>query len=385
MQLLPDWAPNVHPLIIHFPIVLLLIAVVADLSALLFKKADWLRKSAVSLYVLSALGAIVTYFTGKQAADIVTFPPPSYPVISKHADLALYTTLFFSIYALIRLFLFWKKWDTKRWTTGLLFLIAAGGYILVQQTAEQGGMLVYKYGVGTAAAKTDSVSSLQAAKVKAPEIVIADNGSWTWPGDDDSFQQFKLVQGQANNLRIQESANGNALTINVLSSKPFLLTFGPQLANVQLVAKVNLDNFKGRFLLVHHVMNSSRFGFLEIEANQATLGQVDNDQIRSFDSGKFSPQGWITLKAVSSSGHYRGYVNDKLIVHGHGSDLPNGTTGIAFSGNGSIQISRIEVVSLDKTPMMNMKQGHMEQGHMEQGHMEQGNTSHEESGEKHSH
>jgi len=375
MQLFPEWAPNLHPLIIHFPVVLLLIAIIADLGALLFKKADWLHKTAVSLYVLGTLGAIVTYFTGKQAADIVTFPPPSYRVISKHADLALYTTLFFGIYALVRLFLFWKKWDTKRWVAGLLFLIAAGGYGLLQQTAEQGGMLVYKYGVGTSAVKTDSVSSLQAAKVKAPDIIIADNGSWTWRGNADTFREFKLLQGQTNNLRIEASANEKVLTINVLSSEPFLLTYGPKLANAQLVAKVNLDNFKGRFFLVHHVKNPATFDFLAIEADQAKLGRMENGKVRLFDSAKISSRGWTTLKAVSSSGHYRGYVNDKLIGHGHGSDLPAGTTGIAFSGSGSIQISLLDVVSLDEKPMMNMKQGHMRQS----------NKPHEESGETHSH
>ncbi len=173
-----------------------------------------------------------------------------------------------------------------------------------------------------------------------------------------------------NNLRIEASANESALTISVLSSEQYLLTFGPQLANVQLVAKVKLDNFDGRFSLVHHVKDPATYGFLAIQANQAQLGRMIDGKVRSFDTGKITPQGWTTLKAVSSTGHYRGYVNDKLVVHGHAKDLPPGTTGFAFSGVGSIQIANIEVISLDEGPMMNMEQMDMSQ---------------QESGEMHSH
>jgi len=353
MQLVPQWAPNIHPLIIHFPIALLIIALLADLGVILFKKWGWLKNAAVSLYVLGALGAIVAYFTGKEAADVVSLPPAAHPIINRHADLALYATLFFGIYALIRLFLFWKKWDTKRLTVGLLLLVAAAGYGLVQQTAEQGGMLVFKYGVGTLPAKTDSLNTAAAAeKAEAPEIAIADNGSWSWRGKADQLEQFTLLQGQRNNLRLQASAIKNALTINVLSTEPFLLTFGPKLANVQLVASVDVDNFSGSISLVHHVKDSATYEFFAVGNGRAQLGRVENGKTRVFDSEKATTQGWITLKAVGSTGHFRGYINDKLIVHGHAKDLPPGTTGLAFSGSGSIHIANFDVISLDEAPMM---------------------------------
>jgi len=352
MQLLPQWAPNIHPLIIHFPIVLLLTAVVADLGALLFKKSAWLQKTAITLYGFGGLSAVVTYFTGKQAADMVTFPAASYPVIGRHADLALYTSIFFGIYALVRLFLYWKKWDAKKGIAVLLFLIAAAGYGLLQQTAEQGGMLVYKYGVGTQAVKADSAATPTAKNVGALEIIVTENGSWAWNGDAASFKQFAYLRGKPDSLRVQASADGKGLTMEILSPGPFLMTFGPQLANIEMTAQVNLDAFNGRFALVHHVTATEARDFFAIKNGQAVLGRTENGRERSFDTGAVPATAWLTLKAVGSGGHYRGYVNDKLVVHGHGKDLPPGAIGFAFSGKGKIRMAGLRVTSLDETPVM---------------------------------
>ena len=371
MSLFPDWAPNIHPLIIHFPIALLLVALVVDLSALIFRKADWLKKSAVGLYVLGALGTFAAYLTGKQAADVVSFPSASYPVISRHADLALYTTIFFGLYALVRLFLFWRKRDSGQVVALLLFLIAAAGYGLVQQTAEKGGMLVFRYGVGTQALKIDSTAVSPAGDTKAAEIVVSDNGSWTWQGDAEAFRRFNLLQGHKDGLRVNPSEEG--LVIDIPSPQPFLLTFGPPLANIEITARVNLDAFKGRFALVHHAASADVYDYFAIQDGRAELGRMTNGQARSFDAKALAAQGWLTLKAVSSSGHYRGYVNEKLVVHGHAKDLPPGPTGFAFSGSGVIRISGLQVVSLDEKPVMNRPQEHSEQM----------GTMHQESGGEH--
>ncbi len=54
MTLLPDWAPNLHPLIIHFPIAWWIAAVVVDLVALAIPKAAWADTVATCLYPAGA-------------------------------------------------------------------------------------------------------------------------------------------------------------------------------------------------------------------------------------------------------------------------------------------------------------------------------------------
>jgi len=146
--LLPEWAPNIHPMIIHFPIVLWIIAVLADLVWLFLQK-NWLRNMAVALYVLGALGALGAYLSGTQAIDLVSVPMQGELTASNHSDWGSYTFYFFTAYAAIRLFFFWKQWDKKKWLAIVLVITGMVGIGIVAQTADLGAKLVYKYGVGT--------------------------------------------------------------------------------------------------------------------------------------------------------------------------------------------------------------------------------------------
>ena len=57
MTLLPDWAPNLHPLVIHFPIAWWIAAVLVDLVALAFPRAAWADTVASFLYPAGACSA----------------------------------------------------------------------------------------------------------------------------------------------------------------------------------------------------------------------------------------------------------------------------------------------------------------------------------------
>lgn len=144
---LPEWIPNVHPLIIHFPIVLWIIAVLADLMSLLFKK-EWLRYSTNTLYFLGAIAALATFLSGEQAIDLVSIPMQGELTASHHSDWGHYTLYFFTAYAVIRFFLFWKQLDRIKVVAVVLFILGAVGVGIVAKTADLGGELVYKYGVG---------------------------------------------------------------------------------------------------------------------------------------------------------------------------------------------------------------------------------------------
>ena len=146
--ILPDWAPNIHPMIIHFPIALWYMAVLFELS-FLFLTTSWLRNTTTGLYILGAAGSLASYLSGKQAIDIVSVPMQAELIAGNHADWAYYTVIYFMAYSAFRLFLFWKRWDKIKAVAILMFLLGLTGIGLITKTSELGARLVYEYGVGT--------------------------------------------------------------------------------------------------------------------------------------------------------------------------------------------------------------------------------------------
>ncbi|WP_339869734.1 DUF2231 domain-containing protein [uncultured Algoriphagus sp.] len=145
--LLPEWAPNIHPLIIHFPIALWLAAVFFDLISLIRKDA-WIRNTAMALYGLGAVSAYAAFLSGDQAIDMVTIPFQGEMTASNHSDWGSYTLYFFIAYTILRGVIFWKQWDKKKIVGIALFILGIIGVGMVAKTADLGGKLVYKYGVG---------------------------------------------------------------------------------------------------------------------------------------------------------------------------------------------------------------------------------------------
>jgi uncharacterized membrane protein len=145
--LLPDWAPNIHPMIVHFPIAWWIAAVIVDLIAVTLPKAAWANTTASTLYPAGAIAATATYLTGRRAAMAVLTPGMAYPIVMEHWNWALATTSYFAAIALVRLAL------TRRRAVpaSARASAAAAGFVglwLLVNTADRGARLVYEHGVG---------------------------------------------------------------------------------------------------------------------------------------------------------------------------------------------------------------------------------------------
>ena len=147
MALLPSWAPNLHPLVIHFPIALLLVAAFADLVDMPLGRPKWLALAVTTLFVLGSAGAIVACLTGQQALDTVLMPGMAHPIVQAHRTWAIGTTIYFTALTLIRVGVAFRAPLTLRYRIALL-IAALIGVAGLQQTAERGGRLVYEQGVG---------------------------------------------------------------------------------------------------------------------------------------------------------------------------------------------------------------------------------------------
>ena len=147
MELLPDWAPGIHPLIIHFPIALLALAV--GLTVLdIFYSQKWLKNATLGLYVLGSVSALAAYFSGRSAADSIGLNLKAEVAIGTHSDWALYTVIYFGVFTVLYYGVtFFLKKDNIIIRV-ILAIMAAIGFFVLGQTAEYGGRLVFEFGLG---------------------------------------------------------------------------------------------------------------------------------------------------------------------------------------------------------------------------------------------
>jgi len=132
---------HLHPMVVHFPIALFIMALVFELMSLIAKNES-LHKAAIYMYITAALITPLVVRTGIWEAAKLGL---SHPLLDKHRTFALWT-MWTSLMSLPLLWLI-KKEATKYFRIIFLaFLIATS--ILVSIGADKGGRMVFEYGVG---------------------------------------------------------------------------------------------------------------------------------------------------------------------------------------------------------------------------------------------
>src|SRR5215472_12610470 len=140
---------DLHPVIDHFTIALLMVGVIIDLVGSLFPMSSWIRSTALTLMILGALFAGGSYLTGDMEADRIwkALGDPARAVLHRHAQLAMYAAIVFGVLALWRILIEAIGAFAGSRPVYLIFAflaICALGYV-----GHLGGVLVYTYGAGT--------------------------------------------------------------------------------------------------------------------------------------------------------------------------------------------------------------------------------------------
>lgn len=348
--MLPDWAPNVHMLIIHFPIALLVIAVLFDALQLLLKHQTWLNKTALALYGLGTLGLLAAYLSGKSAIDSVYLSGSATHVAALHEDWGLYTLIFFALFSGLRAVAFWKEFDLNPLISAVFLIAGLGGVGMIWKTSELGGQLVFKHGTAVAEVETlqNRVENLERELARYHQQagpVVDDNGSWRWlisRGADQILSEAFILSGETNfSASVQEDAEGYFLEVQPANEPTFLL-FDESYQGIEGRADLNLVSFDGTVMLVHHFQSEDQYQYLKVENQTLYQGQMLNGEDHVLASGSVETGDWFSLRVFVSGTHFYGYKNNQTITHTHGDEMPAGRTGIAFSGDGSIGIRSIE-------------------------------------------
>jgi uncharacterized membrane protein len=156
--MLPPWPgwTGLHPLIIHFPIALLLVAPLFVLGAILRpRESSRFTVPALVLLVLGTAGAFVAVETGEAAAELVTRTDAVARVLERHSELAETARNIFALLTLVYAAIVVLPVGLRALArpayavaaNGVFLVLLVAGNILIANVAHQGGMLVHGPGV----------------------------------------------------------------------------------------------------------------------------------------------------------------------------------------------------------------------------------------------
>lgn len=134
-----------HPLVVHFPIALLLAATVIEIVNLFLKK-DYLSKSGTLLVVVGVLSGLVTLLTGDPAEEFAfdNWGKGIHDTVELHSLLANISVILFAIVAAVKLF--GKRFKlNKNLITALVIIFSVAGSTTLAITGHLGGKIVYQH------------------------------------------------------------------------------------------------------------------------------------------------------------------------------------------------------------------------------------------------
>jgi uncharacterized membrane protein len=145
---------QIHPLVVHFPIVFFLSLAVLDTVALFRStpidgRGSFANLSA-GLAVLAGLAAVAAYSFGDAALEVALASGINEARLETHELLGTTTAIVLGIWGLARAFIWWRQLPISRgkiW--GVVFAELAVSLLIII-TAYYGGQLVYDFGVNVA-------------------------------------------------------------------------------------------------------------------------------------------------------------------------------------------------------------------------------------------
>jgi len=135
-----------HPQIVHFPIALLLCAMLSELISYKMQREFW-EKVTLFLMGLGVVSALAAVLSGDAAADKVEKAAGIAALISQHRQAALWVLGLFSIIWIIKVVLYHFRIDRLQYRLILTLLMVLGAF-QIYQAGHFGGNLVYRHGIG---------------------------------------------------------------------------------------------------------------------------------------------------------------------------------------------------------------------------------------------
>ena len=150
MAEIPDfWRTEVyHPLSVHFPIVLLLLAFIFKLFALKYKRELW-ETGGTLMLVLGVLGIWIAIYTGDLADGIVSRQLCDPTILKDHENMAYLSAYIFSGSLVVDLAAYFRISFFRKTLVNLILVLAlAAGTGVLMYVGHLGATLVYQQAAG---------------------------------------------------------------------------------------------------------------------------------------------------------------------------------------------------------------------------------------------
>ena len=147
--------PNIHPLLVHFPIALLTVFFVVDLAGSVVKNSDIRRTAGWFLY-FGTLGALLAVAAGLQAASTVPHTSAVHDIMMQHRS---YGITVASLSVLLSVWRFLVHGHFRALANIIYLGLAAITCIIMMLGADLGGLMVFKYGVAGSTASASASST----------------------------------------------------------------------------------------------------------------------------------------------------------------------------------------------------------------------------------
>jgi uncharacterized membrane protein len=154
---------QLHPMLLHFPIVLAYLLVLIDALALwrgvaLDDGATYARFS-LAVAVLAGLAAVATAMFGDMALDVAVSRGVPDRMMEIHQGLGTATATVLAVWAALRVFAAWRGIPLAGSRKSLLVVAELAFVALITFTAYHGGALVYDHAVNVAGAATGAMGA----------------------------------------------------------------------------------------------------------------------------------------------------------------------------------------------------------------------------------
>jgi hypothetical protein len=220
-------------------------------------------------------------------------------------------------------------------------VLALGGSYLLYETGDHGAEMVYKYGVG--AGQVDTIQ-----RGAEPGLTVGASG-WQWqPQSARAWtKRMTWLAGTTDTLGTRvDTLDDGSVALALTPEAPAMFVVPDTLGAVQVTAELNLDDFEGTVSLLHHAQGPQSYDYLAVEGSTLRQGRVDGGTRSTFATTTAQTGGRRTIRAVGDGTHFRGSVDGKPVVHGHGDAAAPGSVGLRLDGAGTVLLRRLSAAAL---------------------------------------